>query len=103
MVDAAVREFGTAQHDRTAAREWASKLVCCNVICPGVPSAAYRRVAAADPQMAATQAAANPMGRIGHPLDDIGTVAAFLASDDSRYPTGNTLFVDGGSHVNGVQ
>ncbi|EHK84944.1 short chain dehydrogenase [Rhodococcus pyridinivorans AK37] len=103
MVDAAMREFGTAQHDRTAAREWAPKQVCCNVICPGVQSAAYRRVAAAGPQMAATQAAANPMGRIGDPLDDIGTVAAFLASDDSRYPTGNTLFVDGGSHVNGVQ
>ncbi|MFD3813110.1 SDR family NAD(P)-dependent oxidoreductase [Rhodococcus sp. NPDC058639] len=88
---------------RTAAREWAPKQVCCNVICPGAQSAAYRRVAEADPQMAATQAAANPMGRIGDPLDDIGTVAAFLASDDSRYLTGNTLFVDGGSHINGVQ
>lgn len=88
---------------RTAAREWAPKQVCCNVICPGAQSAAYRRVAEADPEMAATQAAANPMGRIGDPLDDIGTVAAFLASDDSRYLTGNTLFVDGGSHINGVQ
>ena len=28
-------------------------------------------------------------------------VAAFLAGDDSRYLTGNTLFVDGGSHING--
>jgi enoyl-[acyl-carrier-protein] reductase (NADH) len=43
------------------------------------------------------------MGRIGDPLDDIGPVAAFLASDDSRYVTGNTLFVDGGGHINGVQ
>ena len=42
------------------------------------------------------------MGRMGDPEDDIGSVALFLASDDSRYLTGNTLFVDGGSHINGV-
>ena len=86
-----------------AAREWAPKQVCCNVICPGAQSEAFRRVMTANPQMAATMAEANPMGRIGDPLDDIGPVAVFLASDDSRYVTGNTLFVDGGSHINGVQ
>lgn len=88
---------------RTAAREWAPKHVCCNVICPGARSAAYQRVAEANPQMAAAQESANPMGRIGDPLEDIGVVAAFLASDESRYLTGNTLFVDGGAHINGVQ
>lgn len=88
---------------RTAAREWADRQVCCNVICPGAQSEAYRRVAEANPEMAAGIAAANPMGRVGDPLDDIGSVAAFLASDASRYLTGNTLFVDGGAHINGVQ
>ncbi|EME66890.1 short chain dehydrogenase [Rhodococcus ruber BKS 20-38] len=88
---------------RTAAREWAPKQICCNVICPGAQSEAFRRVAAADPQMAAASAQANPMGRIGDPLDDIGPVAVFLASDAARYLTGNTLFVDGGAHINGVQ
>lgn len=88
---------------RTAAREWAPKQICCNVICPGAQSEAFRRVAEADPQMAAASAQANPMGRIGDPLDDIGPVAVFLASEGARYLTGNTLFVDGGAHINGVQ
>ena len=47
--------------------------------------------------------ASNPMGRIGDPERDIAPVALFLASDDCRYLTGNTLFVDGGSHINGVR
>ncbi|SEJ52330.1 NAD(P)-dependent dehydrogenase, short-chain alcohol dehydrogenase family [Pseudomonas linyingensis] len=87
---------------RSAAREWAADQVCCNVICPGAISEAYRKFASANPDNAAVIAAANPMGRVGDPLDDIGPVAAFLASDDARYLTGNTLFVDGGAHINGV-
>jgi NAD(P)-dependent dehydrogenase (short-subunit alcohol dehydrogenase family) len=37
-----------------------------------------------------------PLGRIGDPEEDIGGVALFLASDDSRYVTGMTIFADGG-------
>jgi len=36
-----------------------------------------------------------PLGRIGVP-EDIGTVAAFLASDLSAYVTGETIHVNGG-------
>jgi 3-oxoacyl-[acyl-carrier protein] reductase len=36
-----------------------------------------------------------PLGRIGKP-DDIAPVAVFLASDDSRWMTGETLVVSGG-------
>ena len=46
--------------------------------------------------------AANPMGRLGDPEADIGGVALFRASEDARYITGNTLFADGGAHINGV-
>ena len=42
------------------------------------------------------------MGRIGDCDTDIAPVAVFLASEGSRYVTGNTLFVDGGSHINGA-
>jgi NAD(P)-dependent dehydrogenase (short-subunit alcohol dehydrogenase family) len=89
-------------YSRTAAREWAPYGICVNVICPAAVSAAYRRFAELAPDVAAATAAANPMGRMGDPESDIGGVAVFLASEDARYMTGNTLFVDGGGHINGV-
>ena len=54
------------------------------------------------PELIRNAEAANPMGRMGDPEADIAPVALFLASEDCRYLTGNTLFVDGGSHVNGA-
>lgn len=87
---------------RTAAREWAPHGIVCNVICPAAKSSAFRSVMKAHPELEAAADAANPMGRIGDPEADIAPVAVFLASDDVRYLTGNTLFVDGGGHINGV-
>ena len=37
-----------------------------------------------------------PLGRIGR-VDDIAPVAVFLASDDSRWVTGETIYVSGGN------
>ena len=87
---------------RTAAREWAPHGIVVNVICPGAKTAAFRAVQARNPELVATADAANPMGYLGDPERDIAPVALFLASDDAHYLTGNTLFVDGGSHINGV-
>ena len=76
--------------------------VVANAICPAAKTAASRAVFAANPELEALADAANPMGRLGDPETDIAPVAVFLASDDARYLTGNTLFVDGGSHINGA-
>lgn len=87
---------------RTAAREWAGHGICCNAICPAAATEAYQRFATAQPDNAAAMLSLNPMGRMGDPESDIGSVALFLASEDCRYLTGNTLYADGGSHINGV-
>ena len=87
---------------RSAAREWAAHGICCNAICPGAATEAYQKFATAQPDNAADMLRMNPMGYMGDPERDIGGAALFLASDDCGYVTGNTLFVDGGSHINGV-
>ncbi len=86
---------------RTAAREWARHGITCNVICPAAATEAYVAVMSQNPEMEKALLAQHPMGRMGDPEEDIGGAALFLVSDDSRYVTGNTLFVDGGSHING--
>ena len=100
-------EYNTAKEavrcmTRTAAVEWGRHRIRCNVICPAAATEAYVAFRDANPETAAEMLGENPMGRMGDPEHDIGSVALFLASDDSAYVTGNTLFVDGGSHVNGV-
>jgi NAD(P)-dependent dehydrogenase (short-subunit alcohol dehydrogenase family) len=87
---------------RTAAREWARHNILANVICPAAATAAYEAFRRAAPDNAAELLKLNPMGRMGDPEEDIGGVALFLACDDSRYVTGNTIYADGGSHINGV-
>jgi NAD(P)-dependent dehydrogenase (short-subunit alcohol dehydrogenase family) len=48
-----------------------------------------------DPERVAALEPTIPVGRIGTP-EDIADVIAFLLSDDARYVSGQTLFVDGG-------
>lgn len=87
---------------RTAAREWAPTGFTVNAICPAAKTQAFFRAIGEYKELEALADAANPMGRMGDPYDDIAPVAVFLAGEGCRYLTGNTLFVDGGSHINGV-
>jgi len=87
---------------RTTAREWARYGITANIICPSARTAAFLEMMRTHPELAEPAEAANPMGRMGDPETDIAPVAAFLASDDAGYVTGNTMFVDGGFHINGL-
>ena len=87
---------------RTAAVEWGPFGITCNTICPSATSPAAREYFAANPEMTQTILQQVPAGRFGDAENDIGPIAVFLASEMSGYMSGNTLYADGGSHVNGV-
>ena len=82
--------------------EWGRHNIRCNVICPGALTEASQKMRAENPAMFDKMLESNPMRRFGDPESDIGGAALLLASDDAGYITGNTLFVGGGTHVNGV-
>src|ERR1700749_572939 len=62
---------------RTAAREWAPTGVTVNALCPAAKSQAFFRAIGEYPELEAMADAANPMGRMGDPYDDIAPVAVF--------------------------
>jgi len=76
--------------------------VRCNSICPSYVATEMLDQfydAQADPERARAQAAGmHPLRRISGP-DDIAGVAAFLASDDAAFVTGQSIVVDGGLTV----
>lgn len=88
---------------RSAAVEWAEHEITCNVICPSAMTPSGEVYMKAAPEMFQAIFTQIPRGRMGDPEKDIGPVASFLSSEDSGHITGMTFFVDGGSHINGVQ
>ena len=66
-----------------------------NCIHPGLIDTPMTSWVMKDPAILPIVLAQISMGRAGQPRE-IGTVAAFFASDEARYVTGQSLFVDGG-------
>jgi NAD(P)-dependent dehydrogenase (short-subunit alcohol dehydrogenase family) len=82
---------------RTAAREWGKHNIRVNAICPGFiyPTGMTLMGEQKFPEAVKNAASKSALNRPEHP-DEVATVAAFLASDDSSYMTGSYLVVDGG-------
>ena len=84
---------------KSVAADYVTQGIRCNAICPGTvesPSLEDRLHAQGNYEAArAAFIARQPMGRIGT-ADKIAALVVYLASDESRYTTGQAFNIDGG-------
>jgi glucose 1-dehydrogenase len=80
---------------QTIAQEYGRQKIRVNSICPGAIKTPINKVAWETPEAYNKLMELIPYNRIGIP-EDIGKLAVFLASDDSDYITGASIFIDGG-------
>ena len=85
---------------RTAAREWGKYNINVNTINPGAITDFYYEelVQLPEEERDPVKLGFNPttIGRFGDAYEDIAPVAVFLASEDSRHITGQTIMAEGG-------
>ena len=80
---------------KSVAQEVAPYRIRVNSICPGAIRTPINTSAWETPEAYSALMTLIPYKRIGEP-EDIGRVAAFLASDEADYINGASIFVDGG-------
>ena len=93
QVNYAASKAGVIGMTKSMAKELANRGVTVNAIAPGFIRTAMTDVLSDDVKADITRAI--PMGVMGE-TEDVANVAAFLASDASRYITGQVINVDGG-------
>jgi glucose 1-dehydrogenase len=94
-VNYAASKGGVMLMMKTIAQEVAPYRIRVNSICPGAIRTPINTVAWSTPEAYGSLMTLIPYKRIGEP-EDIGRVAAFLASDQADYINGASIFVDGG-------
>jgi glucose 1-dehydrogenase len=94
-VNYAASKGGVMLMMKSIAQEVAPYRIRVNSVCPGAIRTPINTAAWETPAAYADLMRLVPYKRIGE-VDDIGRVAAWLASDEADYITGASLFVDGG-------
>ena len=93
FVDYAAAKMGIVGFTRSLARELAPYQINVNAVCPGaIRTRAHDRLPKEVIDRVRTSV---PMGYVAEP-EDVAGVVAFLASDDARYITGQSILIDGG-------
>jgi len=87
---------------RACAAEWGRFQITCNMLVPVAATAEYRVYQSRFAQEAAELLEQLPLHRVGDPVFDIGGAAIFLASEDSRFVTGQIIYADGGQSLTGA-
>lgn len=90
-----ISKAGVAMLTRVLALELGKFAIRANAIAPGMVKTEINRSRRSDSELLKRIESTIPLGRIAETDDLVGT-ALFLASDASRYITGQTLLVDGG-------
>ena len=91
----ATSKGGVKLFSETIALEYAHRGIRVNCIAPGAIETPINAQKFADPAARAQTERMIPMGHVGAP-EQVAAAAAWLASDESGYVTGHSLFVDGG-------
>jgi glucose 1-dehydrogenase len=91
----AASKGGVSMLMKTMSQELARHRIRVNSVAPGAIKTRINRDAWATPDAEQSLLRLIPYGRVGEPVD-IGRAAVWLASDDSDYVNGATLYVDGG-------
>jgi glucose 1-dehydrogenase len=86
---------GMGNLTKTLALEYAAQKIRVNAIAPGATITPINEDWVNDPDQKAVVESHIPMGRPGT-SEEMAAAAAFLASDEAAYITGQTLYIDGG-------
>tara|TARA_B110000902_G_scaffold176420_1_gene200121 strand:+ start:293 stop:1045 length:753 start_codon:yes stop_codon:yes gene_type:complete len=92
-------KFAVVGMTKSVAMEYATKNIRVNAVCPGyTESALLSQLINAKPEMDAILKSVIPMKRYGK-AEEIAEAAVWLASDSTKFMTGQTITLDGGTSL----